>query len=46
MEVVILVPVVHRRVEQILIKFANAGAINKVVRRLRSMKIYWVYKQQ
>jgi hypothetical protein len=38
MEVVTLIPVVHRRVEQILIRFANAGAINKVIRRLRFVK--------
>ena len=38
MEVVTLIPVVHRRVEQILIKFANVGAINKVIRRLRFVK--------
>jgi hypothetical protein len=38
MEVVTLIPVVHRRVEQILIKCTNVGAINKVVRRLRFVK--------
>jgi hypothetical protein len=38
MEVVTLVPVVHRRVEQILIRFANVGAINIVIRRLRFVK--------
>jgi hypothetical protein len=38
MELVTLIPVVHRRVEQILIRFANVGAINKVIRRLRFVK--------